>query len=147
PTLRQLILRTQSETHANTSRNGVLLNGMRWRSSARKISATTMSSATISHLLFRQLGDGLMVAGARAWSEISVIAVGCGGPGRSRTADQRFRKPLLYPSELRGRNPSILHVIVRRAARSTRRPDLRILGVSAADYAAEPCLALEIAST
>ena len=26
-----------------------------------------------------------------------------GGPGRSRTADQRFRKPLLYPSELRGR--------------------------------------------
>ena len=26
-----------------------------------------------------------------------------GGPGQSRTADQRFRKPLLYPSELRGR--------------------------------------------
>jgi integrase len=31
-----------------------------------------------------------------------------GGPGRSRTADQRFRKPLLYPSELRGLI-SILH--------------------------------------
>ena len=28
---------------------------------------------------------------------------GCsGGPGRSRTADLRFRKPSLYPSELRG---------------------------------------------
>ncbi len=27
-----------------------------------------------------------------------------GGPGRSRTADQRFRKPLLYPSELRGQS-------------------------------------------
>src|SRR2546430_16489063 len=27
-----------------------------------------------------------------------------GGPGRSRTADQRFRKPLLYPTELRGPN-------------------------------------------
>ena len=27
-----------------------------------------------------------------------------GGPGQSRTADQRFRKPLLYPSELRGRH-------------------------------------------
>ena len=26
-----------------------------------------------------------------------------GGPGQSRTADQRFRKPLLYPSELQGR--------------------------------------------
>ena len=26
-----------------------------------------------------------------------------GGPGQSRTADLRFRKPLLYPSELRGR--------------------------------------------
>src|SRR5579872_3329652 len=25
-----------------------------------------------------------------------------GGPGQSRTADLRFRKPLLYPSELRG---------------------------------------------
>ena len=25
-----------------------------------------------------------------------------GGPGQSRTADQRFRKPLLYPSELQG---------------------------------------------
>jgi hypothetical protein len=25
-----------------------------------------------------------------------------GGPGRSRTADLRFRKPTLYPSELRG---------------------------------------------
>ena len=31
-----------------------------------------------------------------------------GGPGRSRTADQRFRKPLLYPTELRGRNQFII---------------------------------------
>jgi hypothetical protein len=30
-----------------------------------------------------------------------------GGPGQSRTADQRFRKPLLYPSELRGREDSL----------------------------------------
>ena len=28
-----------------------------------------------------------------------------GGPGQSRTADQRFRKPLLYPSELQGHSP------------------------------------------
>ena len=27
-----------------------------------------------------------------------------GGPGQSRTADQRFRKPLLYPSELQGQS-------------------------------------------
>lgn len=34
-----------------------------------------------------------------------------GGPGQSRTADQRFRKPLLYPSELRGhRSTSLSHV-------------------------------------
>ncbi len=26
-----------------------------------------------------------------------------GGPGESRTPDQRFRKPLLYPSELQAR--------------------------------------------
>jgi hypothetical protein len=31
-----------------------------------------------------------------------VTAIESGGPGRSRTADQRFRKPLLYPTELRG---------------------------------------------
>jgi hypothetical protein len=30
-----------------------------------------------------------------------------GGPGRSRTADLRFRKPSLYPSELRGRVSSL----------------------------------------
>ena len=30
-----------------------------------------------------------------------------GGPGVSRTRDLRFRKPLLYPSELRGR-PSVI---------------------------------------
>jgi len=33
------------------------------------------------------------------WTEVIEEA---GGPGRSRTADQRFRKPLLYPTELRG---------------------------------------------
>jgi hypothetical protein len=33
----------------------------------------------------------------------ALASVKCdGGPGRSRTADQRFRKPLLYPTELRG---------------------------------------------
>src|ERR1700761_7161223 len=37
-----------------------------------------------------------------------------GGPGQSRTADQRFRKPLLYPSELQGhiaRSPIIANSI------------------------------------
>jgi integrase len=34
--------------------------------------------------------------------EPSEVVDSIGGPGRSRTADQRFRKPLLYPSELRG---------------------------------------------
>ena len=27
----------------------------------------------------------------------------CGAPGRSRTCDPRFRKPMLYPAELRAR--------------------------------------------
>ena len=31
-----------------------------------------------------------------------ILKAESGGPGQSRTADQRFRKPLLYPSELRG---------------------------------------------
>jgi hypothetical protein len=35
-----------------------------------------------------------------------VTAIESGGPGRSRTADQRFRKPLLYPTELRGHSGS-----------------------------------------
>jgi hypothetical protein len=30
-----------------------------------------------------------------------------GGPGESRTPDQRFRKPLLYPSELQARSGMI----------------------------------------
>jgi hypothetical protein len=37
-----------------------------------------------------------------------------GGPGRSRTADQRFRKPLLYPTELRGRCDVSLMTIMTR---------------------------------
>jgi len=46
-----------------------------------------------------------------------------GGPGQSRTADQRFRKPLLYPSELRGRSEviSLSHINLRsRAEREAR---------------------------
>ena len=41
-----------------------------------------------------------------------------GGPGQSRTADLRFRKPLLYPSELRGQGnfSSILHTRLRASA-------------------------------
>jgi hypothetical protein len=35
---------------------------------------------------------------------------GAGGPGQSRTADLRFRKPLLYPSELRGHAWILLHL-------------------------------------
>jgi integrase len=34
--------------------------------------------------------------------DFAEVADNGGGPGRSRTADQRFRKPLLYPTELRG---------------------------------------------
>src|SRR6516162_7132763 len=30
----------------------------------------------------------------------------CGGPGKTRTCDLRFRKPLLYPAELRDRRNS-----------------------------------------
>jgi hypothetical protein len=39
-----------------------------------------------------------------------------GGPGQSRTADLRFRKPLLYPSELRGQCDvtPLSHVSLRR---------------------------------
>jgi hypothetical protein len=32
----------------------------------------------------------------------TLVRIVHGGPGQSRTADQRFRKPLLYPSELQG---------------------------------------------
>jgi FKBP-type peptidyl-prolyl cis-trans isomerase FklB len=43
-----------------------------------------------------------------------------GGPGRSRTADQQFRKLLLYPSELRGRyarNHAVQNLIIARGSR------------------------------
>jgi hypothetical protein len=34
----------------------------------------------------------------------AVCSITYGGPGRSRTADQQFRKLLLYPSELQGQS-------------------------------------------
>src|SRR5262245_50734951 len=39
------------------------------------------------------------------------VEVFCGGPGQIRTADLRFRKPSLYPSELQGllRKSTSLH--------------------------------------
>ena len=50
-------------------------------------------------------------ADERERSEYSEVFENYGGPGQSRTADQRFRKPLLYPSELQGHetNPIISH--------------------------------------
>src|SRR5664280_1443529 len=44
-----------------------------------------------------------------------------GSPGQSRTADLRFRKPLLYPSELQGHKDlrhqlSIIHRIAHKAS-------------------------------
>ena len=51
-----------------------------------------------------------------------------GGPGQIRTADTRFRKPLLYPSELRGRVPSrsLFQFTMGRA----RRGELRLAAIS-----------------
>ena len=57
-----------------------------------------------------------------------------GGPGRSRTADLRFRKPTLYPSELRGhfrRNYNILQNLVYTS--------LIVLGASGAQWAGIEC--------
>ena len=60
-----------------------------------------------------ELEPGVSEAGARRRNPeraqraegraIKTQLITSGGPGRSRTADQRFRKPLLYPTELRGR--------------------------------------------
>jgi hypothetical protein len=48
----------------------------------------------------RRAGAGTFSASSR--DEIAAPLLERGGPGQSRTADLRFRKPLLYPSELRG---------------------------------------------
>ena len=47
-----------------------------------------------------------------------------GGPGQIRTADLRFRKPLLYPSELRGLAgvTPLSHSALARSARGQTRP-------------------------
>src|SRR6185437_8185607 len=60
---------------------------------------------------------------------------GNGVPGVTRTPDPRFRKPLLYPAELRGRgasianrrrrrrsSPRVARAVRRRAGRVSRRP-------------------------
>src|ERR1700692_1633068 len=44
----------------------------------------------------------LALAAPRVNADLAVSKAGASGPGQSRTADLRFRKPLLYPSELRG---------------------------------------------
>jgi hypothetical protein len=51
-----------------------------------------------------------------------------GGPGRSRTADQQFRKLLLYPSELRGREV-IVTDCRERARRQERDFEQQFIGV------------------
>jgi hypothetical protein len=62
--------------------------------------------------------------------------LGGGGPGRSRTDDTRFRKPLLYPSELRGHNE--LQIAGRRLGRRFRQP--HALGHHV--VVGQPCVAL-----
>jgi hypothetical protein len=44
----------------------------------------------------------MMAARGTLRSSYSASCCKHGGPGRSRTADQQFRKLLLYPTELRG---------------------------------------------
>src|ERR1700730_702690 len=63
-------------------------------------------------------------AAPRVNADLAVSKAGSGGPGQSRTADLRFRKPLLYPSELRGQrgSPNFTlppHLFARCSARST----------------------------
>ena len=48
-----------------------------------------------------------------------------GAPGRSRTCDPRFRKPVLYPAELRARGRQILLFRPARSSGSDRRSYIR----------------------
>src|SRR6478736_1263184 len=45
---------------------------------------------------------GNSVSAMGSFEEVGGLRFDVGGPGVSRTRDLRFRKPLLYPSELRG---------------------------------------------
>ena len=80
------------------------------------IGAGVGAAAGSRHLLRNQRRQPFKTLGCRnakpwCWLEGN-------SPGRSRTADLRFRKPLLYPAELRGRG-SILHRgLMRAEARS-----------------------------
>jgi hypothetical protein len=65
----------------------VNLTGMVEMVSALRGVRTPDSSATVVNLEAR---------------EPRVSLFDCGGPGVTRTPDKRFRKPLLYPPELRG---------------------------------------------
>ncbi len=46
--------------------------------------------------------NGVGCFGQRGKDDCKMKILEKSAPGLSRTADQRFRKPLLYPSELRG---------------------------------------------
>src|SRR5437764_163985 len=62
----------------------------------------------------RALGNSTSEAPLPNW--LDSTRVRHGSPGVTRTPDQRFRKPLLYPSELRGHSDAtpLSHVSLRR---------------------------------
>ncbi len=67
----------------------------------------------------------------------SEVSENYGGPGQSRTADQRFRKPLLYPSELQGhvrRNPIVSRQFTE--AGTSRESSFSVPKVSVKDFGA-----------
>ena len=65
-------------------------------------------AGAIRSLPWRQAGDPanrlklpLTTAANAANRRPKSLILLCGGPGKTRTCDLRFRKPLLYPAELR----------------------------------------------
>src|ERR1044071_7044675 len=56
---------------------------------------------------FRNLNRAARRQGSRKMAGLRGLARGRGDPGKTRTCDLRFRKPLLYPAELRDHGTSI----------------------------------------
>src|SRR3954447_21886387 len=72
----------------------------------RRAAALTRSLARIAHKL--PSGGLAWCAQARTPCKYARSAESCSAPERIRTSDLRFRRPTLYPAELRAQRPAIV---------------------------------------
>ena len=73
---------------------------------------------SIGGIVMRNCSLARNQAGPFSTFNFSLLTSDSGGAGEIRTPDKRFRKPLLYPSELQPRSSTLLYYVARPKRRS-----------------------------